>query len=340
MEHLAYYAFVSGFIFTCVAATAYVLTFVGAWTSYRAADTGLGNFTIPVTVTLPGGADRFARFFHYVALAFLTLSIVSRAIAVDRPPIGNLWEYTIALGWGITLFTAIFERAFHERAIPAVMLPGAVIMMAIALAFFPSAIEPLVPALQSNRILGIHVTTMVMAYSALSISFGASLLYLLQTSGSSESVASLKQPLAGSGVSPASNALGSGVSPASNTLMATETRTRAANTRRFARLPDAEALGEVAYWSVLVGFPLLTLGIALGAYWANRAWGRYWGWDPKETSAFITWLVYAGYLHARGLRGWEGKRAAYLLLGGYCAVLFTYFAVNFLISGLHSYAGV
>jgi len=299
MEHLAYYAFVSGFIFSCVAATAYVLTAVGTWTSYRSADTGVGNFAIPVTVTLPGSADRFARFFLYIALCFLTLSIVSRAIAVERPPIGNLWEYTIALGWGITLFTAIFERAFNERSIPAVMLPGAVIMMAIALAFFPSGIQPLVPALQSNRILGIHVTTMVMAYSALSISFGASVLYLIQASG-----------------------------PSSN------------NPRRFARLPDAESLGEVAYWSVLVGFPLLTLGIALGAYWANNAWGRYWGWDPKETSAFITWLVYAGYLHARGLRGWEGKRAAYLLLGGYGAVLFTYFAVNFLISGLHSYAGV
>ncbi len=91
---------------------------------------------------------------------------------------------------------------------------------------------------------------------------------------------------------------------------------------------------------MLVGFPLLTLGIALGAYWANSAWGRYWGWDPKETSALLTWFVYAGYLHARGLRGWEGKRAAYLLVVGFGAVLFTYFAVNFLISGLHSYAGV
>jgi cytochrome c-type biogenesis protein CcsB len=176
-----------------------------------------------------------------------------------------------------------------------VMLPVAIVMMAIALLFFPSDITPLVPALQANRILGIHVTTMVLAYSALSVSFGASVLYLLQAGGSG---------------------------------------------RRFARLPDAETLEEVAYWSVLVGFPLLTLGIALGAYWANSAWGRYWGWDPKETAALLTWFVYAGYLHARGLRGWEGKRAAYLLLLGYAAVMFTYFAVNFLVSGLHSYAGV
>jgi cytochrome c-type biogenesis protein CcsB len=110
--------------------------------------------------------------------------------------------------------------------------------------------------------------------------------------------------------------------------------------RRFTRLPDAETLGEVAYWSVLVGFPLLTLGIALGAYWANSAWGRYWGWDPKETAALLTWFVYAGYLHARVLRGWEGHRAAWLLIAAFAAVMFTYFAVNFVFSGLHSYAGV
>jgi len=178
------------------------------------------------------------------------------------------------------------------------MLPGAAAVMAAALLFFPSDVKPLVPALQANRILGIHVTTMVMAYSALSVSFGAAVLYLVRS---------------------ARPALAEG---------------------RFARLPDAATLDEIAYWSVLVGFPLLTLGIALGAYWANSAWGRYWGWDPKETSALLTWFVYAGYLHARGLRGWEGKRAAWLLVAGFLAVLFTYFAVNFLISGLHSYSGV
>ncbi len=249
-----------------------------------------------MSFALPSGAGTFARAALFLALGLLTASIAFRAVAVERPPLGNLWEYTIALGWGMVLFTTAFEAAFKERAIPAVMLPAAVAVMAVALVFFPSDISPLVPALQSNRILGLHVTSVLLAYSALSVSFGASVLYLLQADG--------------------------------------------ATGRRFPRLPDAEQLNEIAYWSVLVGFPLLTLGIALGAYWANSAWGRYWGWDPKETAALLTWLVYAGYLHARGLRGWEGKRAAYLLLAGYGAVLFTYFAVNFLISGLHSYSGV
>jgi ABC-type transport system involved in cytochrome c biogenesis permease subunit len=83
---------------------------------------------------------------------------------------------------------------------------------------------------------------------------------------------------------------------------------------------------------------LLTAGVLLGAYWANDAWGRYWAWDPKETSSLVTWLIYGAYLHVSGLRGWTGRRAGVLLAGGYLAVLFTYFGVNFWIGGLHSYA--
>jgi cytochrome c-type biogenesis protein CcsB len=200
-------------------------------------------------------------------------------------------------------------------------------MMSVALLYFPSEVKPLVPALQANRILGLHVTMMVMSYSALSISFGAAVLYLIQWTPAKDRAA------------PAETAPEARVDAAGGEQPATATATRRV-LRRFASLPDTETLGEIAYWSVLVGFPLLTLGIALGAYWANSAWGRYWGWDPKETSALLTWFVYAGYLHARGLRGWEGKRAAWLLVGAFGAVMFTYFAVNFVFSGLHSYAGV
>ncbi len=278
-----------------VAAAAAGFAAIGGLTTYRQAATSAGAVNLPVEISLPSGGATAGRVGHYLALAFLTASIVFRTIEAERPPVGNLWEYTIALAWGILLFTAIFETAFKERSLGLVMLPGAVVMMAVALAFFPSELKPLVPALQANRILGIHVTTMTLAYSALSVSFGASLLYLAQTGESG---------------------------------------------KRFSRLPDRETTGEIAYWSVLVGFPLLTFGIALGAYWANTAWGRYWGWDPKETAALVTWLVYAGYLHAHGLHGWEGNRSAWLLIGGFGAILFTYFAVNFVFSGLHSYAGV
>jgi cytochrome c-type biogenesis protein CcsB len=106
--------------------------------------------------------------------------------------------------------------------------------------------------------------------------------------------------------------------------------------RRSPRLPPPELLDDISYHSVMIGFPFLTLVIILGALWADVAWGRYWGWDPKETASLVTWLIYAGYLHARFLRGWRGTKAAVLLIVGFGAVLFTFFG-NYIFSGLHSY---
>ena len=108
---------------------------------------------------------------------------------------------------------------------------------------------------------------------------------------------------------------------------------------RFAWLPSHRVLDEVAYRAVIIGFPVFATLIVLGAYWASIAWGRYWGWDPKETSALVTWLIYAAYLHARSLRGWSGRPAALLLVVGFGAVLFTYFG-NLFFSGLHAYSGL
>jgi len=103
-------------------------------------------------------------------------------------------------------------------------------------------------------------------------------------------------------------------------------------------LPSASILDEINYKSIVIGFPMLTLGIITGAAWANYAWGSYWSWDPKETWSLITWFVYAAFLHARLTRDWRGRRAAILSIIGFVAVLFTYFGVNYIISGLHSYA--
>ena len=103
-------------------------------------------------------------------------------------------------------------------------------------------------------------------------------------------------------------------------------------------LPSAVLLDEMNYKSIVIGFPMLTLGIVTGAAWANYAWGTYWSWDPKETWSLITWFVYAAFLHARFTRDWRGRKAAILSIAGFIAVLFTYFGVNYLISGLHSYA--
>lgn len=294
MEQTAFQLFVVAYVLSIAAAAAYVLLPLWPRVSYRAAETTAGTtMTIASKSEPPSFLGPLATSLGLLMFAALTLSLVLRWIAVKHPPYANMYEYTIALGWGSAMFYVIFERWYGQRALGGVLFPGIAALFSISLAFFPAEVTPLVPALQANRILGIHVGMMMTSYSALSVSFGAAVLYLVQD-----------------------------------------------GKRRFARLPSGALLEEIAHKSVLIGFPLLALGVALGAWWANSAWGRYWGWDPKETSALVTWLIYAGYLHARGLRGWRGKRSAWVLILGYAGVMFTYFAVNIWIAGLHSYSGV
>ena len=294
MESLAYNSFIAAYVLALVASAAYVAVPLWPRVSYRSAETTAGtSMTIAARSDPPPYLPSFATAASWLMFAMLTLSLAFRWAATNHPPYANMYEYTIALGWGSSFFYLIFERAYGQRSLGAVLFPGIAALFTVSLLFFTPEITPLIPALQKNRILAIHVGMMMMSYSALSVSFGAAVLYLVQN-----------------------------------------------GKRRFARLPSGALLEEIAYKSVLVGFPMLAFGVALGAWWANSAWGRYWGWDPKETSALVTWLIYAGYLHARGLKGWRGKRSAYILVLGYGAVLFTYFAVNLWVSGLHSYAGV
>ena len=258
------------------------------------ATNGDGGAAVATFERLPESLGRLASLTTWAAAVFLTISLFARWQAVGHAPWSNMWEFTVAFAGGTMLFYIVFERWYGQRALGAFIQPVVLALMAVAAAFFPSDVEPLVPALQNQDLLAIHVATMILAYSALSVSFGAGVMYLVQDG----------------------------------------------ERNRFSRLPRAELMDEIGYRSVMVGFPLLALGIALGAYWGNSAWGRYWGWDPKETSALVTWLIYAVYLHTRGLRGWTGKRAAVILVLGFIAVMFTYFVVNLWISGLHSYAGV
>ena len=307
-EQFSYAAFILGFALTAIASICYLALPLWPRLAYRTAATDTGaTVTLAAPNQAPGWLGPAASANTWLALLALSASLAARWVAGGRPPLSNMWEFTIAFGWGIILFYALFELRTRRdagdwpaaRVVGAVVLPVALGMFAVSLTYFPSDVKPLVPALQSSRILGAHVTTMVLAYAALSVSFGAAVLYLVQGG-----------------------------------------LVQGGGTRRFARLPSGETLEEVANRSVLLGFPLLTLGVALGAYWAYSAWGRYWGWDPKETSALVTWLIYAGYLHARNLRGWKGRGSAWLLVAGFGAVLFSYFAVNLWVSGLHSYAGV
>jgi cytochrome c-type biogenesis protein CcsB len=270
-----------------------------------ATETGAG----PVITTIErGDTNGWAESIGFAAtaatwsgLAVLIAALIARWQAVDHAPWSNMYEFTTAFATSILGFYAVFERIYVKphakrsaRALGSVALPTVAALLAVSVIFFPSAVNPLVPALQNTDLLAIHVAAMIIAYAALSVSFVAASLYLAQ----------------------------------------------GGETNRFARLPRGRTLDDIAYKSVMIGFPILAAGVALGAYWANSAWGRYWGWDPKETSALVTWLIYGIYLHMRGLRKWAGMRSAYILVLGFAAVLFTYFAVNLWVSGLHSYAGV
>ena len=106
------------------------------------------------------------------------------------------------------------------------------------------------------------------------------------------------------------------------------------------RLPDAETLDRLAYRTSIIGFPIFGAGVILGAIWAEAAWGRFWGWDPKETVSFITWVIYAAYLHARATSGWRDTKAAWINVTGFAAMMFNLFIINMVVSGLHSYAGL
>jgi cytochrome c-type biogenesis protein CcsB len=105
-------------------------------------------------------------------------------------------------------------------------------------------------------------------------------------------------------------------------------------------LPSASTLDSLAYRTIAFGFPVWTFAVITGAIWAEQSWGRYWGWDPKETSAFFTWVAYAAYLHARATRGVRGRGASWFGIGAFAVLMFTYFVVNLLVVGLHSYAGL
>jgi cytochrome c-type biogenesis protein CcsB len=160
-------------------------------------------------------------------------------------------------------------------------------------------IQPLLPALQSNWLIS-HVAACFIGYAAFAVSFGASILYLFKVRAENPS---FKQ---------------SGL---------------------LDYIPSSSTLDEIGYKTIAIGFPLLTIGIVTGAFWANVAWGTYWSWDPKETWSLIVWLIYAAYLHARITRGWRGVKAAMLSIVGFLATIFCYLGVNLILSGLHSYGG-
>jgi len=226
--------------------------------------------------------------------------VESYRIGFGHAPLSNFYESLVFGAWSVVIIYLLMEARYRSRELGVFPLGLAFLTMAYA-AFSPNVenkIQPLIPALKSNWLIA-HVITCFLGYAGFAVACGLGILYLFKgTKGQPDNP-------------------GPGI---------------------WGRIPSIRTLDELIYQNVVFGFLLLTVGIITGSVWANSAWGSYWSWDPKETWSLITWFVYALMLHARLVRGWHGPRIAWLSVIGFSCVIFTYLGVNFLLSGLHSYA--
>ncbi|MTV47474.1 c-type cytochrome biogenesis protein CcsB [Heliobacillus mobilis] len=229
-----------------------------------------------------------------------TAALALRAIVAGYVPLTNGYEFLLAFSWGIASVYLFAEKKYQIPVAGAFVVPTAWLILAYVAVLMDPASRAARPLMPAlqSNWLTYHVITAMFSYGAFAFSFGVGIMYLWKKSA--------------------------------------ESREKQRGVVAF--LPSSEKLDEIGYRLIAIGFPLLTLCIITGAIWAEYAWGRYWSWDPKETWSLITWLIYAAYLHARFTYGWKGNRAAWMAVIGFLAVLFTFFGVNYFLSGLHSYA--
>ncbi|MGF1587746.1 MAG: c-type cytochrome biogenesis protein CcsB [Pleurocapsa sp.] len=268
----------------------------------------------------------------------------SRWIEAGYFPLSNLYESLFFLAWGVTTIHFVAEKMSRSRLVGVVTSPVAMGITAFAALSLPVEMQesaPLVPALKSNWLM-MHVSVMMLSYSTLMVGSAIAIGFLIITRGQQ---VELKGSSVGTGSfrdrikqktwkDSGDNAITSG-STSGNTAVMDLPQTKI--TLSPERLSLADTLDNISYRVIGLGFPLLTIGIIAGGVWANEAWGSYWSWDPKETWAFITWLVFAAYLHARITRGWQGRKPAILAAVGFVVVWICYLGVNLLGQGLHSY---
>jgi cytochrome c-type biogenesis protein CcsB len=233
------------------------------------------------------------------------LSITDRGLAEHRVPWGNMYEFLAAITCMAVLVLVAAQVRYRAYYMGLFVLLPVVLGLGIDLTVVYTPAGALVPALQSYWI-AIHVTAMIVA-SGLFI-FGAVVTTLFLIADRSQRRVAAGKPSFSAGI--------------------------------LAHLPGAAVLDRLSYRSILFAFPVWTFGVMAGAIWADHAWGRYWGWDPKETWSFITWVVYAMFLHARATGGWRGRRAAWIHMAAFTCLMFNLIGVNLWISGLHSYAGL
>lgn len=298
-----------------------------------------------------------SRLLLFAGLICHTVVIGQRWMLAGRPPLSNMFETLIFFSWCIVLVYLIIELKFRIRILGAGASVASLLSLAYATLVFPGTIEPLMPALQNNFWLTIHVTFCFIGYAALGISYLAAILILLGRDdkhrwGGGYVVALSVVAIAGGLVAVHLQRSGMvALSLNAATFFAFVFGGLAAGgiltpvVLGLSRLIDLKSLvsGEnildlVVHRTIVLGFLFLAVGIITGSVWAHQAWGRYWGWDPKETWSLITWLIYGIYLHVRFGWGKSGIATVWFAVLGFWAVIFTYFGVNFLLAGLHSYA--
>jgi cytochrome c-type biogenesis protein CcsB len=280
---------------------------------------------------------RSARVVTVTGLGAHLVSIAARGLAAERVPWGNMYEYSSLLAFLVVLGSVVIvEGVFGSRSLGGFILMFAVVTMAIAVSFFYVGPGPLVPALNSYWI-KIHVVAAILGSSLFALGGGVlTIAYLVKDAQerrkSSRVIPTAPPPIMGGSVDVSDPP---GYEPGADDPV----RAVAGRPARSGILPPSPVLDRMAYRTISFGFPIWTFAVIAGAIWAQQAWGRYWGWDPKETWSFITWTIYAGYLHARATSGWKGRRAAVVALVGFASLLVTYYVVNLWIVGLHSYRG-
>jgi cytochrome c-type biogenesis protein CcsB len=239
----------------------------------------------------------------YLGIALLFGCIVLRGLATDRVPWGNMYEFINLTSFSGLIAAAVVLRRPQYRALWVFVLVPVLVLLTVSGRWLYTNAAPVMPALQSYW-LPIHVSVVSLGSGVFLVAGVASILFLLKMSRFGQ--------------------------PGSDGALA----------RIVSRLPDAQTLDRIAYRTTIFAFPVFGFGVIFGAIWAEEAWGRYWGWDPKETVSFIAWVVYAAYLHARSTAGWRDKKAAWINVVGFVAMVFNLFFVNLVTVGLHSYAGV
>jgi cytochrome c-type biogenesis protein CcsB len=291
-----------------------------------------------------------------MAIANLSIAalLLARGIEGGYFPLSNLYESLFFLTWGITMVHLIAENMSQSRLVGVFTTPVAMGITAFAALSLPPEMQqsqPLVPALKSNWLM-MHVSVMMLSYAALMVGSVLAIAFLIVTrgqnielrgssvgTGSYRKISKITSETPISLISEAKNwskPLNQG-NTAVVDLIAPSQEITTLPTLSPQRLSLADILDNISYRIIGLGFPLLTIGIISGGVWANEAWGSYWSWDPKETWAFITWLVFAAYLHARITKGWQGRKPAILAATGFVVVWICYLGVNLLGKGLHSY---